>query len=187
MYTRHGPIASYEIRLPEICAWCGQRTGTSLRSVHLRDGVSLSHLRHTMVLPICSECEAYVKAYYTAQLRMIIRFTTVSLPLTLGLTYVLLQPLNHLFVWLSWLVLASGGAWLIAKWVLTRPWGQRRVEQMVTSLTGPPPPGYTAWGSDPAQLMGQGRLCFANGDFPRAFAPLNPDLSLCIGGGAVSA
>ncbi|MGC9393792.1 MAG: hypothetical protein ACP5J4_02945 [Anaerolineae bacterium] len=47
-------------------------------------------------------------------------------------------------------------------------------------MIGSPPSGYTGWGSDPAQLMERGCLCFSSRDFQRAFMLLNPDLPLCV-------
>jgi len=148
--------------------------------IQLRDGLPLSYVRHTMALPICPECENYVKVYLSAQLRIITRLVIALLPLTLGLIYVLLRPLNHPFAWVSWFVLGGVSAWLVASGLLQRllPW--RRVDQMLSSMTGSPPPGYTGWGSDPAQLMERGCLCFSSRGFQRAFTLLNPDLPLCV-------
>lgn len=185
MYTRHGVVVKYDVSLPEICAWCGQRSGRGLHPIQIHYGGLLSYVRYSMTLPICSECERYVKAYLAAKLRFTIHLTIMLLPLALGLIYVLLQPLNHLFAWVSWFVLGGGSAWLIAKWALAQLLQQRHVEQIVASMTGSPPTGYTGWGGDPAQLTQRGSLCFSSRDFQRAFAALNPDLSLCAGNNTV--
>lgn len=180
MYMLHRPVARYEIRLPDICAWCGQRPGDNLHTVQLYEGIPLSGMRYTTQLPICSECESYVRAYLAARLRLCIHLTIVLLPLMLGLIYVLLRPLHHPLVWISWFILGGGSAWLAAQWLSARLVRGPRVAQQVSSLTGSPPPGYTAWGSDPVRTMGRGRLHFSSRDFQRAFTQLNPDLPLCV-------
>jgi len=137
-------------------------------------------MRHTMPLPICPECESYVSAYLATQLRLTIHLTIALLPLTLGLVYVLLQPLNHVLVWLSWLVLGGGSAWVAAKGLFAQLARAPRVAQRLSSMTGAPPPGYAGWGSDPVRVLRPGRLCFVSRDFRHAFTQLNPDLPWCV-------
>jgi hypothetical protein len=121
----------------------------------------------------------YVKAHLLAQLRISIHLTIMLLPLTLGLTYVMLRPLTHPLAWIPWLVVGGSIAWLVVNWLLNWFLQQRQTDQALASLIGAPPPGYTGWGSNPARVMARERICFSNQDFQRAFNLLNPDLTGC--------
>ncbi|MGC9520693.1 MAG: hypothetical protein ACP5HG_02270, partial [Anaerolineae bacterium] len=152
MSSRKMIIDEQVVEIPELCAWCGKRTGTEMRVVLLVNRHLWMRLRYTLPLSICPLCREYLETLRRAERRLELILIAITTPLAVILVDRWLNAIGRQDDWLTFalgaMVLSVGLAWILHE-VLVR--GDLRA-RLLQRLDGEALSGYASDSDMPGEV-----------------------------------
>ena len=173
-------MADTSYRLPNLCAWCGRRSGAELIEVQFSSGNSRARTIMKMKLPICAECREYRHWLEDVERKINMRFWLISAVVSLIPGYFMSLWMTsgdyafgwHLFSSAICVPIVFG---VVALMTLPNSRAHARIKASVVKTEHQAPVGYASTGSMPGRMVAR-RLEFFAPRFHSKFASLNPKL-----------
>ncbi|MBN2003245.1 MAG: hypothetical protein JXA21_07800 [Anaerolineae bacterium] len=162
-------MGSISLRLPKVCAWCGQREGTMNENVTLSFAIS-SRVRRTLrlQLPICPECRMYVGKLKNAEMQTKLGMAALAFIIGALGTLLFSPPGDSIIATIA----AVSVVLFIVIWIVMAASGLER--KLLDKMTGPKPAGYSSKSSSCCAMVGPQHLRFYNPVYQTLFKQLNP-------------